>query len=263
MPKQRVYELASELGLKSKDLIQRLQALGFNHITSHANSLTSAEISLIKEKLKSVSQDVGAVSSQVDHTRGYKWDVFISYRRREPVRSWVQEHFYKRLYEWLPEKMMREPTIFIDEQIETGAPWRDELCDALQTSRFLVSIWSPSYFRSVWCTAEWHTMLAREQQLALGAHSTPKGLIYPIVFDSRELFPATACAIQYRDFSSWNINFRGFEATEHYGRFVQEIQQVATELGALIPQAQPWQPDWPVQMPSPEPIQPIPLPRLR
>ncbi|ETX05997.1 MAG: hypothetical protein ETSY2_19735 [Candidatus Entotheonella gemina] len=206
---------------------------------------------------------MGAASNHVDAIEGYKWDVFISYRRREPVRSWVHEHFYKRLYEWLPEKMVREPTIFIDEQIETGAPWRDELRNALQTSRFLVAVWSPSYFRSAWCTAEWHTMLAREKQLALGAHTTPKGLIYPIVFDSKELFPATAATIQYRDFSPWNINFSGFEATEHYGHFIREIQQVAMELGALILQAPSWDPAWPVEMPSPDSIQSVSLPRLR
>ncbi len=263
MLKQRVYELARELGLQSKDLIQRLQVFGFDHINSHANSLTQAEIDEIKERLSSTLQDTASASSQSGVARGYKWDVFISYRRREPVRSWVQEHFYQRLCEWLPEKMTREPSIFIDEQIETGTPWREELRDALQTSRLLLPIWSPSYFRSAWCTAEWHTMLAREQQLGLGVESTPKGLIYPIVFDSSELFPDDACKIQYRDFSPWNINFKGFEFTAAYGPFVREIQHVATDLGQLLSQAPLWEPHWPVLTPEPQVLDIMTLPRLQ
>ena len=257
MPKQRVHALARELGLKSQDLIQRLQALGFSHITSHTNALTRDEVSSIKEQFQVLPQGVGAAAG------GYQWDIFISYGRREPVRSWVHDHFYKRLYEWLPEKMRREPTIFIDEQIETGAPWRDELRLALQTTRFLVCIWSPSYFRSAWCMAEWRTMLARAEHLQLGAQTTPKSLIYPIVFDSKDLFPATASATQYRDFSPWNTNFRGFEATAAYGDFIREIQQVATELGALIPQAPLWDAAWPVETPAPEPMPSVSLPRLQ
>lgn len=263
MLKRRVYELASELGLTSKNLIQRLQALGFNHITSHANSLTQAEIDEIKKKLGTPFQDAGHAVSPSDVVGGYAYDIFISYRRREPVMRWVQEHFYERLHEWLSEKMTREPNIFIDKQIETGAPWRDELRVALQTSRFLVPIWSPSYFRSSWCLAEWQTMLAREKQLGLGVDSTPKSLIYPILFASEELLPEKARATQHQDFSSWNINWEAFKSSNEYGCFVRAIQYVATDLGQLIPQAPKWQPNWPVCMPEPASAGVMGVPRLR
>ena len=263
MPKQRVYALARELGLRSIDLIQRLRALGFSHITSHANSLTSNESRLIKEQFRAVAQSEAATSGHVDAAEGYQWDIFISYQREEPVGNWVRDHFYKRLYEWLSESMTRKPTIFIDDNIGIGADWRDELRQALRTSRFLVSILSPSYFQSAWCMAEWSTMTARSTLLKLSNRTTPQCLIYPIVFANKELLPKIASELQYRDFSQWDINYSAFETTVEYGDFIRAMQEVAKELGALIPQAPPWNPTWPVETPPPEPPPDPPLPRLQ
>ena len=95
----------------------------------------------------------------------YQYDVFVSYRREPPVSEWVANHFLDGLVEWLGETMAEEPRIFVDvKRIETGTAWPDVLREALLTSRLMVSIWSPRYFRSRWCLAEHRSMRARLPQ---------------------------------------------------------------------------------------------------
>ncbi len=50
MNKVRVFELAKEMGLSSKELMAKLQELGFA-ITSHMSTLEEKEIKLITKKL--------------------------------------------------------------------------------------------------------------------------------------------------------------------------------------------------------------------
>src|SRR5262245_53331600 len=46
----------------------------------------------------------------------YKYDFFISYRRADPVRLWVRNHFFPQLQMWMRESFPtgREASIFID-----------------------------------------------------------------------------------------------------------------------------------------------------
>ncbi|MCB9643085.1 MAG: translation initiation factor IF-2 [Myxococcales bacterium] len=51
MAKIRVHQVAKELGLSSKEFIEKAQQLGFTHITSHANTLENNEIKELKQKV--------------------------------------------------------------------------------------------------------------------------------------------------------------------------------------------------------------------
>lgn len=51
MAKKRVYELAQELEITSKEFIERANALGYTWIRSHANSLENSEASELKRKI--------------------------------------------------------------------------------------------------------------------------------------------------------------------------------------------------------------------
>jgi hypothetical protein len=54
----------------------------------------------------------------------YQYDIFLSYSRRDPVLSWVRDHFKPLLEQWLAQSMPADPSIFRDEDsIETGASW--------------------------------------------------------------------------------------------------------------------------------------------
>jgi len=72
----------------------------------------------------------------------YLYDVFISYRHKQPVLDWVINHFHPPLEQWLPNFMPvdHETSIFLDTKIETGSEWPAKLHRALKMSRCLVSM---------------------------------------------------------------------------------------------------------------------------
>jgi hypothetical protein len=122
----------------------------------------------------------------------YKYDIFLSYKREPPISDWVMNHFYPELKNWLASTMPREPQIFLDQLQETGVNWPIHLRQALLKSRCLVAVWAPQYFRSSWCLAEWHSMLAREKILGLCTDGSTRGLVYPVIFQDGTHFPETA-----------------------------------------------------------------------
>ena len=51
MAKQRIYELAKQLGLNNKVLVDKAKELGFN-IKNHMSSLSDTEVNELKNKVK-------------------------------------------------------------------------------------------------------------------------------------------------------------------------------------------------------------------
>lgn len=193
----------------------------------------------------------------------YEYDVFISYRRKDPVLPWVREHFAPQLEQWLSESLPHEPKLFRDEDsIETGSTWPLALREGLRRTRLLVAVFSPSYFRSPWCRAEFESMLRREQQLGLRTPARPDGLIYGVCFSDGEHFPEAARAIQSKDLRPWNQTAPAFPFTAAYVQFVNEMQTIAAEIAKLLPRAPEWRADWPILTPTEAPGVSTPLPRL-
>ena len=101
------------------------------------------------------------------------------------------------------------------EEIPIGAVWPERLIRALKRSKVLMCIWSPDYFRSGHCTAEWRTFRSREmllrQRLAeeykQRGNSGELSPIAPLVFAARyhdgNSFPIEARMTQSDDFSSF------------------------------------------------------------
>ncbi len=194
---------------------------------------------------------------------GYQYDVFVSYRHKQPVLDWLKYNFYPLLERWLPECMPidHEPKIFIDWSIETGSDWPTVLCQALKQSRCLLPIWSPQYFRSKWCLAELYTMLERERKLGLRTSKSPSGLIYPVIFADGEHFPDEIKNIQFRDLRKWNSHFPSFNKTTEIVYFEQEVQYLCNELALMIRHAPGWK-NWPVVTPNKTRKINVKLPRL-
>jgi len=180
----------------------------------------------------------------------YEYDVFISYPHKEPALGWVFNHFEPTLKHWLGESIEHEPKIFVDFEIETGSDWPLELQKALKNSRYMVAVWSPRYFRSKWCVAEWQSMLAREKNFGFRTPQNPKGLIYPVKFFDGELFPEKAKRTQHIDLEEWNNPYLNFKDTKRYDGFVRKMQEVAKEVAKLVPIAPPWQTDFPIVIPQ-------------
>ena len=156
----------------------------------------------------------------------YTYDVFVSYPHKQPAMDWVKNHFYPLLEQWLPNGLPieHETRIFVDwDEIETGSAWPAKLSQALKRSRCILPIWSPDYFRSAWCMAEWKTMMVREQLLGLRTEQRPEGLVFPVVFFDGEHFPEEARQVQYRDLRKWNSPHPGFRETVHYVEFDRQM----------------------------------------
>ncbi|MER8595735.1 toll/interleukin-1 receptor domain-containing protein [Mesorhizobium sp. M1182] len=159
--------------------------------------------------------------------------------------------------------MQSPPVIWYDEDQRPGLNWPLNLQQALLHSRLLVAVWSPPYFRSPWCMAEWQSMLARERTLGLSTVQNPLGLVYPVVFADGIHFPQEARDVQSRiDLSTWGIPFPQFKKTEEYQQFWALMRQVATQIAVHLSSIPPWSPGWPILTPPAAAPPQAPLPRL-
>jgi hypothetical protein len=192
----------------------------------------------------------------------YEYDVFISYRRRGNIKGWVRNHLSPVLQNCL-EDQMDDPAVFVDDQLEVGVYWPDQLEYVLSRSRYLLAVLAPPYFSSAWCMAEWASMRAREQLLGIPAPGVTLGLIYPVVFADGDSFPADARVRQSRfDLSRFGFPYPQFSATPAYLDFHDTVQSIAREIAGRLAQTPPWQDGWPVQRPEPFALPKAALPRL-
>jgi TIR domain-containing protein len=192
----------------------------------------------------------------------YTWDVFISYRRTHNVTGWVRNHLGPVL-EGCLEDLMDHPKVFVDDKVEVGSYWPEDLAEKLSTTRYMLAVWSPPYFTSPWCMAEWQTMRAREELLGIPRIGETRGLIYPVVYSDGESFPPEARAVQSRfDLSEYGFPYEQFKRTDAYLEFHAKVQSIAADLASRFSSAPSWQADWPVHRPEPFPLPPAELPRL-
>jgi len=192
----------------------------------------------------------------------YQYDVFLSYRRsgRGNVRNWVHNHFHPMLVDCLADECADEPTVFIDTEVEVGDHWPSRLEHTLSRSRLLVAVWSPQYFRSAWCMAEWRTMTAREECLGFASVDDPGGLVCPVVFSDGRHFPDEARVRQVRSMKKWGYPRIGFRDAPGYDDLYDSVRDFAVELGERLEKAPPWTAGWPVERPPPHQLPPTDFP---
>ena len=183
---------------------------------------------------------------------GYEYDIFMSYPRAGQVGSWVQKHFLPVLRECLIAHLADEPRIFVDYTQPTGVQWPDNIKNALLKSRLMVAVWTPPYFRSHWCVAEWCSMLEREQSLAQSGCKPDRGLVYPVIYSDGKHFDQKARETQYRkDLSNFTYPYDCFKDSTAYLRFHDTIMTISQEIEEHLSEIPDWQPDWPIATPQP------------
>lgn len=191
---------------------------------------------------------------------GYRFDIFVSYPRSGQVRSWVHNHFLPVLGDCLDAHLPDEPRIFVDTEQPTGVEWPEHIREALLKSRLLIAVWTPPYFRSQWCLAEWISMLEREQVLAQGGCKLDRGLIYPVIYSDGKHFDERAQNTQYRkDLSKYTYPYDCFRDSTAYLEFHDAMMSISQEIEAHLNDVPDWQPDWPVATPQPPPASTVNL----
>jgi TIR domain len=188
----------------------------------------------------------------------YAYDVFISYKREpkdeELLTPWIKE-IVKRIRLWLGMSLGgADARMFFDTEVmKPGAPWPFVLQQAVRTSRCLLPIWSPAYFRSPWCVAEWHSFVARERLIGPDA-----SLVVPITVHDGQWFPTEARRVECLDISQYAATTAAFWETRRADELDVLLRAFADDLARVVESAPPYQPDWPVLI---EPPSTPPLPR--
>lgn len=186
----------------------------------------------------------------------YVHDVFISYKRDPYQDSWLIDDFMPAFSSLVRNEIAavcqrRPQSIFFDraelardrlkfdqQGLEPGQEWREALCEAIRTSRCVVTLWQPMYFYSDWCLTEWRSFQARAQQ-------TSRSLVLPLSVHDGDSFPSEARALQALYFGDYVLIGAGFRETRLYVEFQQHLKRFAQTVAQSVKDAPPFA-DWPI-----------------
>jgi hypothetical protein len=128
----------------------------------------------------------------------YDYDIFVSYRCEEVVKPFVRDHFVPMLSKWLSLKKSgwegrnKAPRIFLDDSdIQGGQLWKTKIMGSLPKSKIMLGLWTPRYFESKWCEAEFRHFRARHG-VHLKASSKGSPLIIPVRLSDGDYFSTAA-----------------------------------------------------------------------
>jgi TIR domain len=181
---------------------------------------------------------------------GYEFDVFLSYSRKGGSPGWVHNHFFPRLRDCLTDEIGYVPNIFIDYQMDPGTVWTADLERSIGRSKILVSVYSPQYFRSDWCVAEWKSMAAREDLLGLASTDLTQGLIVPVLYSDSANFPEYGRDRMWHDMKGLDSPDPMFQQTPDWLHFHKKMRGIAANLAELLAMVPDWQPGWPIVSPD-------------
>jgi hypothetical protein len=179
--------------------------------------------------------------------KGYRYDIFVSYRHdlaeRSRMTSWIRKVLDILEY-WLKQELGGQPVaLFFDkDEIEIGNRWPNKLKEALLSSRCLLPFWSPGYFHSEWCCIELGSFLAREKMVQESGN-----LILPITFhDGEDWFPDEVNNITQLYLHKYAKTNEAFWATSDADELEGQLKDFAWRLARAVEQAPPFQ-DWPIE----------------
>ena len=176
---------------------------------------------------------------------GYRYDVFLSYNRKFPYGLWVDEIFCPLFVPYLEDALNQRVSLFKDtEEIEGGSAWPHRIKNALAHSKCMVSIFSPSYFRSEWCLKEFSIMYYRQKQLGYLTLEKPHGLILPVNIFDGEHFPGCARELQMLNCIDFNRVGEGMKKTKLYIDLQGLLQNWVYDVATSIHNAPGWDEGW-------------------
>jgi TIR domain len=146
------------------------------------------------------------------------------------------------LARWVSEELeVEDVRIFFDlEDINIGSQWNAKILNGLLSSKCLVAVLSPEYFRSKYCVAEWLTFAVRSKL-------TNRELIAPASRQDGKLFPIKARALQIAKFNEYALTATKFWETEYAAKFeVELIKPFAHDVAELIKRAPDFADSFPV-----------------
>lgn len=172
----------------------------------------------------------------------YKYHVFLSARSSPVVEQWVEDYLIKYLTEWLTQELGGETA-----QLYWYKNYPERtVIEALRGSCCLVAVWSPAYFRSDWCVAEWQSFRMRGEE----CHKGPNHFVLPILWHDGEKFPPATQGVTAADFKNFTLTGAAFERSERFLYFQIAVQNLAREVALVVGQAPAFDPNRPVLSPK-------------
>lgn len=197
----------------------------------------------------------------------YEYDVFVSYKRERLRNEWLLDPFLPHLVAYLTEEVAniahrRLAPIVIDqaavnptfsnspvdgvEGFAFGEDWRVSLRQIISRCRCLVAVWSPAYFLSPICVAEWRSFHVRNMVAPLSVHDG-------------ESFPEAARALQRMDMDKFYYHGGALRTSDRFILFQESMKRFSALTAQKIVKAPPWE-DWQLIEDDPQDPPPIDLP---
>lgn len=155
---------------------------------------------------------------------------------------WTREHFKQLLQCYLLDDLGHEPEIFIDERIDIGADWVDELGENLAKSKVVVALFSGSYFDSDWCVHELDLIVERARQFKSGFLPEAR-LIIPVVGHDGEHIPDPVNRIQSADVKDYRIAWINKNVPD-YPEFSKVIKKLSPFVAKAVETAPDFDNNW-------------------
>lgn len=172
----------------------------------------------------------------------YKHIAFLSYKFNDHSDYWhVQTKDL--LVDYLRKKLgLPDANLFFvkSSNVPTGTV-DDMLSDAAQASKVVIAFFSPSYFRSKWCIAEFRTFLEREDALQL----QPGTLAFAFRLTPVYGIPEWARNLHHTDLSKYFVLHKQFWSSDHGAKLKEELQRHASHIAQKIMDAPEYHPGFP------------------
>ncbi len=176
----------------------------------------------------------------------YIYDVFISYRRDDLTRYWIETHFVPLIALHIKNELGRDPEIYIDSKLESGTHWPISLGKALGASRIIIPLWSKTFLNSMWCSCEIGHMVERESKTGFRTFEKPGGLIFPTIIHDGETLPVQLSTIQKFEIQEC-YNVRMSIDSPKAEILDDKLKPLGKEISEAIMNAPEWQEDWQIQ----------------
>ncbi len=173
----------------------------------------------------------------------YKYDIFISYRRDNLTRKWIETHFVPLLEHHINLELGRKPIIYIDTLLENGTTWPIALGSALGASRTIIPLWTKTFLNSEWCSCEIGHMLEREKKNGYRTIEKPGGLVFPTVIHDGETMPISLTTIQKIEIQEcYNVRMSVYSPKAEI--LDDRLRPLGRDITDAISNAPAWKQDW-------------------
>jgi hypothetical protein len=173
----------------------------------------------------------------------YQHDIFISYRRLGATRKWINDIFIPVLNSIISLEIGRDPTYYIDSQVDSGTAWPLAIGKALGNSKTLIPLWSVTYLESEWCKCEISHMLEREVKTGFKTMQNIDGLVFPTIIHDGQSIPVSIAIAQKVDIRDYYVPFMDINSksvTDLYN----SLKPHGVSIARSIQNAPAWQQDW-------------------